>query len=176
MCLPSLTALEPVVLAPGAFAHLPRFPRLQRLRVSLDSGGGAAQQAEDNALLVSALSACPALTELKLTSGEYSDSFGSQLMQSVPQLRSLRFQGCSLPSLRFLDHAPNLKELSSFRCEDVRPGHVFGLGSFAPQLESVSVEECTGLLLDETEVRLLTPPGALGLPHLRKFDYIPSTF
>ena len=91
-------------------------------------------------------------------------------MQAVPRLRSLHLIECSLPSLRFLRHAPKLKELFVFSCKDVRPGHVVGIGAFAPQLEFLSVQDCEGLL-DEAEQQLLTPPGALGLPHLREFDY-----
>jgi hypothetical protein len=157
-----------------AFAFLPRFPRLQRLVVYRDSEETAAQQAEDNAMLVSALPACPALTDLTLEYRECSESFGDQLMQAVPRLRSLLLQHCSVPSLRFLRHAPNLIELCLFDCDDVRLGHVIGLGSFAPQLEFLHLEDCAGLQLDEAEQRMLTPPGALGLPHLRTFTYIPA--
>jgi hypothetical protein len=92
-------------------------------------------------------------------------------MQAVPRLRTLGFSFCSLLSLRFLRHAPNLKELSLRFCDHVRPDHVLGIGSFAPQLEWLSVQECAGLRLDEAEQRLLTPPGALGLPQLREFKY-----
>jgi len=40
-----------------------------------------------------------------------------------------------------------------------------------PQLELLTLHCCEGLQLDEVERRLLTPPGALGLPHLREFSY-----
>ena len=59
-------------------------------------------------------------------------------------------------------------------CGHVRPGHVFCLSVFAPQLECLRVEYCDGLL-DETEVQQLTPPGALAPPHLRQFKYIGGT-
>jgi hypothetical protein len=172
--LPALTSLENVFTA-GAFAFLPRFTRLQRLSVSMDSDDDPDQQAlgEDSALLVSAVSACSALTDLTIRSGECSESFGSQLMQAVPRLRTLGFSFCSLLSLRFLRHAPNLKNLSLHLCKHVRSGHVTGLGSFAPQLESLTVEYCDGLLLDEAEVQMLTPPDAIGLPHLRELLYRP---
>ena len=172
--LPSLTAIEPRHLAPAAYAHLPRFPRLRSLSVSLDSGADSDQQAEHNALLVSALSACSALTDLTLTSGECSESIGSRLLQAVRRLRTLSLHDCSVPSLRFLRRGQNLKELCLFNCKDVRPGHVIGVGAFAPQLERLSVEFCAALRLDEAEVRLLSPPGALGLPRLREFDYRPT--
>jgi hypothetical protein len=174
MSLPALTAIESFRLMPSAYAFLPRFPHLKRLRVSLGSGADTPdQQAEHNAMLVSALSACPALTHLHLVIGDCSESLGSQLMQAVPRLRTLAINCCSLPSLRFLRHAPNLKDLYLCCCTEVRPGHVFGLGSVAPQLESLTLEFCDGLQLDEAEQQLLTPPAAatLGLPHLLEFDY-----
>jgi hypothetical protein len=169
--LPSLTSLSLYWFTSGAFAFLPHFPRLQRLGVSLGRDDGSDPQSVDIALLASALSACTYLTDLRLMSGECSESTGSQLLQAVPRLRTLAFEFCSLPSLRFLLHTPNLKELSLFECTDVRPGHMVGIGAFAPQLEWLSVQECAGLRLDEAEQQLLTPPGALGLPHLREFEY-----
>ena len=171
VCLPSLTSLEPEFLDADAFAFLPRLAHLQRIRVQLRRGSEAAQQAERSARLVSALSACPALADLILTSGECTESFGSQLMQAVPRLRSLAFEDCSLPSLRFLRHAQNLKKLCLLGCRDVRVGHVIGIGAFAAQLECLTVRCCAALRLDEAEQRLLTPPGAFGLPHLLEFNY-----
>jgi hypothetical protein len=174
VCLPALTSLEPHFLASSAFALLPRFPQLQRLSASLGSGDDALdQQAERSALLVSALTACPALIDLTLNRGECSESFCGQLMQAVPRLRALRFETCYLPSLRFLRHVPNLKRLTLLDCRSVRVGHVIGIGAFASQLESLSLDNCAGLRLDKAEVQLLTPPGALGLPHLREFYYYP---
>ena len=108
-----------------------------------------------------------------LAYGHCTESFGSQLMQAIPRLRTLRFYSCTLPSLRFLRHAPNLEDLSFGNCKGVRSGHVIGIGAFAPQLQSLRLEECAGLHLDEAEQQLLTPPGALGLPRLREFHYLP---
>ena len=163
LCLPALTALEPGFIAPEACAFLPRFPRLQRLRVR---GRFSVMN-----VLISAVIACPTLTDLTLSDGKCPESFGDQLMKAVPRLRSLTFKFCSLPSLRFLRHAPHLKELSLICCRRVRPGHAVGLGSFAPQLERVGLERCD-CPLDEAEVRMLTPPGALGLPQLREFTFV----
>jgi hypothetical protein len=171
-CLPGLTRLTPLVLLPDAYAHLPRFPQLQRLLVSLKRLLPA-QQAERNALLVSALSACPALTDLTLRHFDCSDSFGIQLMQAVPRLRTLRFHDCSLPALSCLRHAPHVVDLRFEHCKALRLSHVVAIGAFAPQLESLTFEFCDGLQLDEAEVQLLTPPGALGLPRLRGFHYRP---
>jgi len=171
VCLPALTTLQPDSLAPSAIAFLPRFPRLQRLRLCLGSIGYAASREAEKTALISALSACATLAHLTLAYGECTESFDDQLMEAVPQLRSLRFHGCSLRSLRFLLHLPNLTELSLISCNSVNTFHVVGVGAFAPQLERLRVQECYGLHLDEAERRLLTPPGALGLPRLRELKY-----
>jgi len=65
-CLPALTALEPELLTPEAYAFLPRFSRLQRLSVYLV--GDAAEKEAQKAALVSVLPACAALTDLTLVS------------------------------------------------------------------------------------------------------------
>lgn len=169
MCLPALTALEPHSFAPGAYAFLPRLPALQLLTVSLPSGQNEAQQAGHDALLVSSLSACPALTHLTLAGHACTELFGEQLPEVVPRLRSLRFDSCSLPSLRFLQHASHLEELRLFDCDNVRIGHVVGIGVLVPHLEWLTVEECDGLQLHERW--MLTLPGAFGLPRLREFKY-----
>ena len=173
ICLPALTTLQPDSLAPSAIAFLPRLPRLQRLRLCLGSIAYAASREAEKSALVSALSACEALTHLTLAYGECTESFGDQLisMEAVPRLRSLVIYSCSLPSLRFLAHAPNLKKLCLLGCKDVRPGHVVDVGAFAPQLQRLRVEDCPGLQLDDAEERMLTPPGALGLPRIHEFDY-----
>ena len=171
--LPELTAIGSS-FAREAYSFLPRFPRLRSLSVTLKSWLDAAQQAQHSSLLVSALPACSALTDLTLEYRECSEFFGDLLMRAVPRLRSLAFEDCSLPSLRFLRHAPNLRELSLLECRDLRVGHVIGIGAFAAQLECLTVRCCAGLQLDEAEQQLLTPPGALGLPRLREFKYRPS--
>jgi hypothetical protein len=170
-CLPGLTRLTPFVLLPDAYAHLPRFPQLQRLLVPLKHVASAQQVAHNNPL-VSALSGCSALIDLTLNRGECSESFCGQLMQAVPRLRALSFNFCSPPSLSFLRHSPHLVDLRFEHCEDLRLSHVVAIGAFAPQLESLTFEFCDGLQLDGAEVQLLTPPGSLGLPHLREFDYL----
>ena len=124
--------------------------------------------------MLSALPACPALTDLTLEVQDFPDSFCEQLVKAVPRLRSLRFDFCSLLSLRFLRHTPNLRKLSLYACTELRCGHVLGVGSFAPQLECLRVEDCDPQL-NQAEVRLLTPPGALGLPRLREFRYTGGT-
>ena len=173
-CLPALTSLELAAPTAGAYAFVPRFTRLRRLWVSLEDDHDALdQQADHDALLASAVSACPGLTDLTLVLWECSEQFGSQLMLAVPRLCKLRFDRCSLPSLRFLRHAPNLTDLAFDDCAAVRLGHVFGIGSFVPQLGCLSLVWCAGLQLDETEVQMLSPPDAIGLPHLREFHYLP---
>ena len=135
----------------------------------------AMQEQESDTALISALSACPALTDLTVQWESCSEPFRSRLMQAVPRLRTLRFEGCSLPALRVLRHVPRLKELSLIKCPDMHAGHVVGLGAFVPRLESLTLEECDSPLLDKDERQLLTPPGALGLPRLREFNYRPSS-
>ena len=139
--------------------------------MDLDSNGNVERREARQAVLISGVPACTTLTDLAASCGVFTEPFGDQLMKAVPPLRCLRLHCCSVPTLRFLRHAPNLKELSMDSCRDVRPGHVIGLGSFAPQLQRLSLVYCAGQL-DEAERRLLTPPGALGLPQLREFTFV----
>jgi hypothetical protein len=131
--------------------------------------------AEIHDALIKGLSECTALTEINMVSGGHacSEEFGSRLVRAVPRLRALRVFRTDIDSLFFLRHAPNLVELELAKCTFVRSGHIMALGAWAPQLERLRVEECAGLQLDEDEQRLLTPPNALQLPHLKEFRYVP---
>jgi hypothetical protein len=200
--LSGLTLLLPSNFDPDAFPYLPRFPRLQELRIALwhhveyepgDLGMGLDlepgeseeewdwrfQAARDEKIaevhepLVQALAGCPALTELTVESGQCSGEFGSRLMRAVPRLRVLHLVESDVKSLAFLRDAPHLVELDLIRCNYVRSGHLVSLGAWAPQLERLCVAECAALQMDEAEQRLITPPDARLMPRLREFAYTP---
>jgi len=200
--LSGLTVLLPSNFDPDAFPHLPRFPRLEELRVALwhhveyepqDLGMGldlepdeseeewdrrfhAARDekiAEVHEPMIAALAGCPALTELTVESGQCSGEFGSRLMRAVPRLRVLHLFDADVASLSFLSDAPNLVELDLIRCNFVRSGHLVSLGAWAPMLERLRLAECPALQMDEAEQRLITPPDARLMPHLREFIYTP---
>ena len=56
----------------------------------------------------------------------------------------------------------------------MRPGHLTELGKWAPQLERLCVEECERLRLSAAQRRLLTPPHARLMPHLREVTFTPQ--
>lgn len=147
---------------------LPRLLRLQRLALDLllfaDCSGDERQMIE------SSLRACPALTSITVKDNEDSMAVGQRLFKAVPRLRELSFRSVIVTSLRFLHHSSSLTDLEFDNCSDLRSGHILALGKLVPQLERLVVRHC-GRLLDEFEVQLLTPPGAIGLPHLRCFMY-----
>ena len=152
-----------------AFPMLPRLPHLQRLVLNLPVFANCS--GVDREILDSSLRACPQLTEVATEDGECSEAVGERLLRALPHLRKLSIVEASIPSLRFLRHAPNLKDLEFDECKDLRPGHVVGIGTFVPQLECLSAVFCADLLLDEAEEQMLTPPRAIRLPRLREFRY-----
>jgi hypothetical protein len=151
-----------------AIRMLPRLSRLQQLAIDL-------RQLEitsdaDRETLHSSMRACSALTWVEVDGGECSEAVGERLLRAAPHLRKLSLSDLTMPSLRFLRHAPSLTDLELFRCRHLRVGHILSLGSLVPQLERLRIF-ASDQLLDRTEVQALTPPGAIGLPHLRSFSY-----
>ena len=154
-----------------AFASLPRLSRLQYFALHLPQLANSSDA--DWEILDSSLRACPALTEISIDDDECSEATGERLLRALPHLRHLSFSEVTLPSLRFLRHAPpSLTELMFFGCSDLRVGHILALGTLLPQLESLVLRDHGDYgMLDELEQQALTPPGAVGLPNLRSFDY-----
>ena len=151
-----------------AFALLPRLPRLQELSLPLPQLVNSDAESET---LHSSLRACSALTWVVVDGDECSEAVGERLLRALPHLRKLSIHGVTLPSLRFLRHAPpSLTELELLRCKHLRAGHILALGSLVPRLERLDVFD-NDALLDRTEVQALTPPGAIGLSSLRTFIY-----
>lgn len=165
--LPSLTALEPTKLRASACVLLPRFLRLQRLRLHLDSGDVAELDS-----IAESLRLCQSLRHLVLT-GSATDAAGcALLLAATPQLRALTLDSVPAPSLAFLRHAPQLHSLRLSDCTSVRTSHLMVVGSMLPALQRLDL--IRSARLDALELSLLRPPAALLMPALHHFFYEPA--
>jgi hypothetical protein len=119
--------------------------------VRLDST--SVNSAANRAQTCAALRQCASITAVQLgTCTNLDDSGLRQLISAVPALRVLQFHSATVSSLRFLQHAPGLKELHLTHCQMVRPTHLLVLGTVAPQLHVLRVHDCSGVQLDEWEL------------------------
>lgn len=166
--LPGITRIGYEHMQLDAIPMLPRLPRLQRLAIDLPQLANNSDAERET--LYSSLRACFAFTAVDVDGDEWSEAVGEWLLRVLPRLRKLSIADDSLPSLRFLRHAPELTDLDISQCKHLRVGHILALGSLVPRLEHLAIFDIDGLL-DELERQALTPPGALGLPSLLSFMY-----
>jgi hypothetical protein len=160
---PVLGILEPFRLHPSAYPLLPLLPRLHTLRVRLSdiSNSVSYPGADERNVLCCALRACSHLTDVTIEAcrdGNLLAAFLIQLLQSLPQLRCLKLKQVNVPSLSFLNVAPQLEAFHLHDCVPKLPAAEV-LALHAPQL--LSLELVNASVLSRNQLELLQPPSRL---------------
>ena len=169
--LPSLTELKADRLLPGAYPLLAQLPLLRDLHVTLEEFADPAVSQSQREEMDDGLGRCLALTRVCALDGALTEADGARLLRSLPHLRELHLLRVSLPSLEFLQRAPQLVSLRILSCRRLRPTHLMLLGHLAPALTDLHIWRCAGVELDALELRVMTPPCSALLPQLRNFSF-----
>jgi len=144
--LPTLTAIEPLAIAPSAYRLLPRFRHLKRLNINMLNNLGWNTDPNEPHWSTHLLG-CQQLTHITLSTHQIYPII-ERFVLAVPRLESLCVRQTIVVSLQFLQYFPDIKTLHLIRCGGMTQADVMHLNEWAPGLTELRIEHC--LSINET--------------------------